>query len=61
MECHEVIPYAYFEEACNYDVCHMNNEINGCYSLQMYAELCALSGICIDWRPATNGVCGKWC
>ncbi|XP_053094270.1 mucin-5AC-like [Pangasianodon hypophthalmus] len=59
-ECHELIPYQYYEEACNYDVCHMNETI-GCTSLQMYAEQCALAGICIDWRTATNGVCDFEC
>ncbi|XP_053369370.1 intestinal mucin-like protein [Clarias gariepinus] len=60
-DCLDIIPYEYFEEACNYDVCHMNNQYIGCASLQMYAEMCALAGVCIDWRPATNGVCDYKC
>ncbi|GAA6086195.1 mucin-5AC-like [Tachysurus ichikawai] len=60
-ECHELVPYQFFEEACIYDVCHMNNEVIGCYSLQMYADQCAMAGICIDWRSATNGVCEFKC
>ncbi|XP_053491463.1 intestinal mucin-like protein [Ictalurus furcatus] len=60
-ECHEFVPYQYYEEACNYDVCHMNTQSIGCSSLQMYAEQCAIAGICIDWRPATNGVCEFFC
>uniref|UniRef100_A0A4W4E720 VWFD domain-containing protein n=1 Tax=Electrophorus electricus TaxID=8005 RepID=A0A4W4E720_ELEEL len=47
--------------ACNFDVCHMNSTWIGCVSLQMYAEQCALAGVCIDWRGATNGVCGFKC
>lgn len=31
----------------------------GCTSLQTYAEVCAEAGVCIDWRGATKGTCGK--
>ncbi|TSM20286.1 Mucin-5AC [Bagarius yarrelli] len=60
-ECHELVPYQAFMEGCIFDVCNTNIEVFGCISLQMYAEQCALAGVCIDWRAATNGVCDYKC
>uniref|UniRef100_A0A3B4ELD1 VWFD domain-containing protein n=1 Tax=Pygocentrus nattereri TaxID=42514 RepID=A0A3B4ELD1_PYGNA len=59
-KCHKLVPYEPFVMACNFDVCHINNVSIGCASLQTYAEECALAGVCIDWRGATNGTCRKW-
>ncbi|KAF3832232.1 hypothetical protein F7725_025897 [Dissostichus mawsoni] len=56
--CHKVVDYLPFVEACEFDVCHMHINHIGCISLQTYAEVCALAGICIDWRSSTKGLCG---
>jgi len=56
--CHKVVDYLPFVEACEFDVCHMHINHVGCISLQSYAEVCALAGICIDWRNSTKGLCG---
>ncbi|KAM6980526.1 intestinal mucin-like protein [Aplochiton taeniatus] len=60
-ECHKVIPYQPFIEACIYDVCHLDKEIIGCTSLQTYADLCAENGVCVSWRNATNATCDYEC
>jgi len=46
--------------ACNIDVCNMNNETVGCARLEAYAKKCAMAGVCVDWRDATNGMCGRY-
>uniref|UniRef100_A0A3Q3S1G6 VWFD domain-containing protein n=1 Tax=Mastacembelus armatus TaxID=205130 RepID=A0A3Q3S1G6_9TELE len=56
--CHKVIGYTPFIVACEFDVCHMHLKHIGCISLQTYAAACAEAGVCIDWRNATNGLCG---
>lgn len=38
----------------------MNNETVGCARLQAYAKKCAMVGVCVDWRDATNGMCGQY-
>lgn len=57
-KCHKVVDYTPFIVACEFDVCHMHINHIGCISLQTYADACAESGVCIDWRNATKGVCG---
>ncbi|KAI9517760.1 hypothetical protein NQZ68_000928 [Dissostichus eleginoides] len=59
--CHKVVDYLPFVEACEFDVCHMHINHIGCISLQTYAEVCALAGICIDWRNSTKGLCVYTC
>ncbi|KAF3832253.1 hypothetical protein F7725_025918 [Dissostichus mawsoni] len=59
--CHKVVDYLPFVEACEFDVCHMHINHIGCISLQTYAEVCALAGICIDWRSSTKGLCVYTC
>ncbi len=45
---------------CDSDVCKMDDKAVGCASLQAYARECAMAGVCVDWRPLTNGVCGQY-
>ncbi|KAL3066151.1 hypothetical protein OYC64_016155 [Pagothenia borchgrevinki] len=59
--CHKVVDYLPFVKACEFDVCHMHIDHVGCTSLQTYAEVCALAGICIDWRNSTKGLCVYTC
>ncbi|XP_033996852.1 intestinal mucin-like protein [Trematomus bernacchii] len=59
--CHKVVDYLPFVEACEFDVCHMHINNVGCISLQTYAEVCALAGICINWRNSTKGLCVYTC
>ncbi|XP_053177491.1 mucin-5AC-like [Scomber japonicus] len=60
-KCHKVVDYTPFIVACEFDVCHMHINHIGCISLQTYADACAESGVCIDWRNATKGVCEYRC
>ncbi|XP_042265947.1 intestinal mucin-like protein [Thunnus maccoyii] len=59
--CHKIIDYSPFVKACEFDVCHMHVNHSCCTSLQAYAEACAESGVCIDWRSATKGRCEYKC
>ncbi|XP_035538111.1 intestinal mucin-like protein [Morone saxatilis] len=59
--CHKVVDYSPFVVACEFDICHMHINHIGCTSLQTYADACAESGVCIDWRSATNGLCEFKC
>ena len=59
-KCHKVVPYEPFIVACKFDVCNMHINIIGCTSIQTYAYACAEAGICIDWRNATDGICGVY-
>lgn len=56
--CHKIVDYRPFVEACEFDVCHMHINHIGCTSLETYADACAESGVCIDWRSVTKGLCG---
>ncbi|KPP60995.1 hypothetical protein Z043_120957, partial [Scleropages formosus] len=57
-ECHKTFSAEAFHKACKFDVCNMPNPDIACHSFEMYAIVCASSGMCIDWRKATNGTCG---
>ncbi|XP_037652474.1 intestinal mucin-like protein [Sebastes umbrosus] len=59
--CHKIIDYSPFILACEFDVCHLHIKHIGCTSLQTYADACAESGVCIDWRSATDGLCEYKC
>ncbi|KAI4830128.1 hypothetical protein KUCAC02_001781 [Chaenocephalus aceratus] len=59
--CHKVVDYRPSVEACEFDVCRVHINHVGCISLQTYAEVCALAGICIDWRNSTKGQCVYTC
>ena len=58
--CHKVVPYEPFIQGCEFDVCNMDIDIIGCTSIQTYAYACAGAGVCIDWRNATDGLCGAY-
>lgn len=58
-ECHKVITPQHFYEACNFDVCNMKNRNASCSSLEAYAAMCAEASVCVAWRNATKGQCGK--
>uniref|UniRef100_A0A8P4K1H7 Mucin 5f n=1 Tax=Dicentrarchus labrax TaxID=13489 RepID=A0A8P4K1H7_DICLA len=59
--CHKVVDYSPFVVACEFDICNMHINHIGCTSLQTYADACAESGVCIDWRSATKGLCEFKC
>ncbi|KAL0968825.1 hypothetical protein UPYG_G00272390, partial [Umbra pygmaea] len=59
--CYNVIPPQAFFDGCKYDVCNMQNKSIGCSSLEAYATMCTNHGVCIDWRPSTNGQCDFQC
>ncbi|XP_018416845.1 PREDICTED: mucin-5AC-like [Nanorana parkeri] len=60
-ECHNVVPPEPFYQACVSDGCIKTEGEVLCSSLQSYARLCGIEGVCIDWRDSTNGVCPKNC
>lgn len=55
--CHTVISPGQYVESCQSDICNGGNDT--CSSLEAYATECSNAGVCIDWRNATNGQCGK--
>ncbi|KAM7002339.1 mucin-5B-like [Tautogolabrus adspersus] len=57
--CNQVISPAAFYDACMADICSPGNIT--CYSLEVYATMCADVGICVDWRNATDGHCEPHC
>ncbi|XP_004389475.1 mucin-2 [Trichechus manatus latirostris] len=60
-KCHALAPVQHYYDACVYDSCFVPGEGLECASLQTYAALCAQEGICVDWRPRTNGACAVTC
>lgn len=57
-ECHKVISPHPFYEGCKFDVCRTNSTV-GCSSMEAYALMCAEASVCIPWRNATKGQCGR--
>jgi len=57
--CHKQIAPQPYYEACKFDVCHMKNSSTGCSSLETYGLMCAKASVCVAWRNATNGQCGR--
>lgn len=55
--CHKHVPFMPYLDACAIDECAGNNHT--CASLEAYAVECAEAGICLEWRNATGGRCGK--
>ncbi|PIO40023.1 hypothetical protein AB205_0003810, partial [Aquarana catesbeiana] len=53
-QCHKALPPEHFYQACNFDSCHVPNSNIECSSLQQYAQLCADSGVCIQWRDKAS-------
>ncbi|KAM9221913.1 mucin-2 [Dugong dugon] len=60
-ECHALAPLQHYYSACVFDSCFVPGAGLECASLQTYAALCAQEGICVDWRPRTNGACAVTC
>lgn len=58
-KCHKVIAPHPFYEACKFDDCHVPNSNMGCASLEAYAIMCTEASVCVAWRNATNGQCGR--
>nr|XP_021326449.1 intestinal mucin-like protein [Danio rerio] len=50
--CHPHVPPENFFSACQYD--SSNNPAGVCASLQSYASVCAMFGVCIYWRNYTS-------
>lgn len=55
--CHKLVPLLPYLGSCTVDNCYGGNDT--CSSLEAYATECAEAGVCIDWRNATGGQCGK--
>ena len=58
-QCHKVLSPLPFYEACKFDVCHEDKPNFGCFSIEAYSKMCAEASVCIPWRNATNGLCGR--
>uniref|UniRef100_A0A672GMY7 Uncharacterized protein n=1 Tax=Salarias fasciatus TaxID=181472 RepID=A0A672GMY7_SALFA len=58
-ECQKVVPPEAYFKACVYDTCHVTNRTMICSSLEAYATACAEAGVCVNWRNATKGQCGR--
>ncbi|GCB70452.1 hypothetical protein scyTo_0010780 [Scyliorhinus torazame] len=59
-ECRKKINLDKYIKTCVFDHCALNATID-CSSLETAALACASVGLCIDWRPFTNGVCNYSC
>ncbi|KAL4696613.1 hypothetical protein H8959_002311 [Pygathrix nigripes] len=59
-ECHDLVPPGPFFNACISDSCQDGPEVP-CQSLEAYAALCRVRGVCSDWRGATGGLCDLTC
>ncbi|XP_051548147.1 mucin-2-like [Myxocyprinus asiaticus] len=61
-ECHKVVPYESYYQACKFDVCHIGNA-SACSSLEAYAQLCRQYSVCVDWRNSAElkGLCAYNC
>ncbi|OXB72764.1 UNVERIFIED_CONTAM: hypothetical protein H355_006207 [Colinus virginianus] len=56
--CHHVVPPQPYYEACVASRCSQQHASTECQSLQTYAALCGLHGVCVDWRGQASGQCG---
>ncbi|XP_067915134.1 mucin-2-like isoform X2 [Heterodontus francisci] len=59
-QCRRKINLDQYIKTCIFDYCALNSTID-CSSLETAALVCASVGICVDWRPFTNGVCNYTC
>uniref|UniRef100_A0A8C6X9M3 CTCK domain-containing protein n=1 Tax=Naja naja TaxID=35670 RepID=A0A8C6X9M3_NAJNA len=59
--CHHLVDFKSYYDACVFDSCRMPNEFMECASLQIYAATCADQGVCIDWREHTKKACSNIC
>ncbi|XP_053545229.1 mucin-5AC-like [Bombina bombina] len=59
--CHHVVPPEPFYQACVIDGCTKSEGPIICSNLEVYARLCAIQGVCVNWRNSTQGVCPMDC
>ncbi|XP_041059045.1 mucin-5AC-like [Carcharodon carcharias] len=59
-QCRRKINLDKYINTCVFDHCQLNSTVD-CSSLESAALACASVGICVDWRPFTNGVCNYTC
>ncbi|KAG1928905.1 mucin-2-like [Pimephales promelas] len=62
-QCHGIVPFKSYYEACKFDVCSLKNESVACISLETYAQECGLQSVCVDWRNSADlkGLCEYKC
>ncbi|XP_040264809.1 mucin-5AC-like [Bufo bufo] len=60
-KCHSVVPPEPYYQACVTDGCTKSQGDILCSSLQSYARICGIQGVCLDWRNSTNGLCSMNC
>ncbi|NXS07902.1 MUC5B protein, partial [Neodrepanis coruscans] len=60
-DCHSVVPPQPYYEACVASGCSEEHPSTECQSMQTYAALCGLHGVCVDWRRQANGQCEVTC
>ncbi|NXP39341.1 MUC5B protein, partial [Leiothrix lutea] len=60
-ECHGVVPPQPYYEACVASGCSEEHPSTECQSMQTYAALCGLHGVCVDWRRLASGQCEASC
>ncbi|NWZ60204.1 MUC5B protein, partial [Haliaeetus albicilla] len=60
-ECHGVVPPQPYYEACVASGCSEQHPSTECQSMQTYAALCGLHGVCVDWRRQASGQCEASC
>ncbi|OWK58541.1 Mucin-5B [Lonchura striata] len=58
-ECHGVVPPQPYYEACVASGCSEEPRSSECQSMQTYAALCGLHGVCADWRSLAGGRCAE--
>ncbi|XP_060698917.1 mucin-2-like isoform X2 [Hemiscyllium ocellatum] len=59
-QCREKINLDRYLKTCIFDHCVTNSTMD-CTSLETAALACASVGVCVDWRPFTNGMCNYLC
>ncbi|XP_072418549.1 mucin-5AC-like isoform X6 [Chiloscyllium punctatum] len=59
-QCREKINLNKYFKTCTFDHCVINSTID-CTSLEAAASACASVGVCVYWRPFTNGICNYTC
>ncbi|XP_044125163.1 mucin-5AC-like [Bufo gargarizans] len=60
-KCRGVVPPEPYYQACVTDGCTKSQDDILCSSLQSYARICGIQGVCLDWRNSTNGLCSMNC
>ncbi|XP_066302079.1 uncharacterized protein [Branchiostoma lanceolatum] len=58
--CHHLVDPTPFHDACRFDVETMDKSFNKeCDALATYAHMCAIAGVCLDWR--SGSLCPMMC